>query len=107
MDLRGFKLSDKTKVVENYSMKLLVSDVAAVIKDATGSSATVIRHDSWGVMISCSVAMYAPRLVDKLIILNLPHPRGLNRELVHNPGQQKNNQYARTSATGRRQQVNR
>src|SRR5207248_9783748 len=28
-------------------------------------------------------------------ILNLPHPRGLNRELAHNPQQQKNSQYAR------------
>jgi pimeloyl-ACP methyl ester carboxylesterase len=96
MDLRGFNLSDKPKGVENYSMKLLVSDVAAVIKDAGGSSAIVIGHD-WGGMISWSVAMYAPQLVSRLVILNLPHPRALNRELVHNPEQQKNSQYARNN----------
>ena len=96
MDLRGFNLSDKPKGVENYAMKFLIGDVAAVIKDAGGSSAIVIGHD-WGGMISWSVAMYRPELVDKLIILNLPHPRGLNRELVHNPEQAKNSQYARNN----------
>jgi hypothetical protein len=34
-------------------------------------------------------------MTDKLIILNLPHPRGLRRELANNPQQQKNSQYAR------------
>ena len=34
-------------------------------------------------------------MTDKLIILNLPHPRGLSRELAHNPEQQKNSAYAR------------
>jgi pimeloyl-ACP methyl ester carboxylesterase len=100
MDLRGFNLSDKPKGVENYDMKLLIGDLAAVIqdasKDAGPGSAIVIGHD-WGGMISWTLAMYRPELVEKLIILNLPHPRGLNRELVHNPAQQKNSQYARNN----------
>jgi pimeloyl-ACP methyl ester carboxylesterase len=96
IDLRGFNLSDKPKGVENYSMKFLIGDVAAVIKDAGASSAIVIGHD-WGGMVSWSVAMYRPELVEKLIILNLPHPRGLNRELVHNLEQQKNSAYARAN----------
>src|SRR5580658_2210746 len=96
MDLRGFNLSDKPKGVENYAMKLLVGDVAAVIKDAGASSAIIVGHD-WGGMISWQLAMARPDLVDKLIILNLPHPRALARELVHNPEQQKNSQYARNN----------
>src|SRR6266511_1688371 len=36
-----------------------------------------------------------PKGVEKLIILNLPHLRGLSRELANNPQQQKNSQYAR------------
>lgn len=42
-----------------------------------------------------TMAIYTPQLVEKLIILNLPHLRGLSRELAHNPQQQKNSQYAR------------
>jgi pimeloyl-ACP methyl ester carboxylesterase len=34
-------------------------------------------------------------MTDKLIILNLPHPRGLSRELANNPAQQKASEYAR------------
>ncbi len=46
-------------------------------------------------MVAWQTALNAPQFVDRLIILNLPHPRGLSRELAHNPEQQKNSQYAR------------
>jgi pimeloyl-ACP methyl ester carboxylesterase len=39
--------------------------------------------------------MIHPELTDRLIVLNLPHPRGLMRELATNPNQQRNSQYAR------------
>jgi pimeloyl-ACP methyl ester carboxylesterase len=94
LDLRGYNLSDKPKGLENYDMSLLIGDVAAVIKDAGYQSAIVVGHD-WGGAISWSFAMYHPEMTDKLIILNLPHLRGLSRELAHNPEQQKNSQYAR------------
>lgn len=100
MDTRGYNLSDKPKGVDNYAMRFLIGDVAAVIadagKDSGQSKAIVIGHD-WGGAIAWSVAMYQPNLVEKLIILNLPHPRGLNRELAHNPEQQKNSEYARNN----------
>ena len=94
LDLRGYNLSDKPKGVENYDMSLLIGDVAAVIKDAGYQSAIIVGHD-WGGAISWSFAMYHPEMTDKLIILNLPHLRGLARELAHNPEQQKNSAYAR------------
>jgi epoxide hydrolase 4 len=46
-------------------------------------------------MIAWSYAMTHPEHMDRLIILNLPHPRGLLRELKNNPEQQKNSEYAR------------
>lgn len=94
IDQRGYNLSDKPAGVESYDMKLLVGDVIAVIKSLGKEKAIVAGHD-WGGMVSWQLALNAPQFVDKLIILNLPHPRGLNRELVNNPAQQKNSQYAR------------
>ena len=94
MDLRGYNLSDKPRGVENYDMRLLVGDVLAVIHHLGQQKAIVVGHD-WGGAIAWTVAMNAPDAVDRLIILNLPHPRGLLRELANNPEQQKNNQYAR------------
>jgi len=39
--------------------------------------------------------MAHPDRTDRIIVLNLPHPKGLLRELANNPEQQKNSQYAR------------
>ncbi|MGE0101160.1 MAG: alpha/beta fold hydrolase [Blastocatellales bacterium] len=94
IDQRGYNLSDKPKGVENYDMRLLVGDVAAVIRHLGRDKAIVVGHD-WGGAVAWSTAMMMPQMVEKLIILNLPHPRGLSRELANNPEQQKNSQYAR------------
>jgi len=94
IDQRGYNLSDKPKGVENYDMRLLVGDVAAVVKHLKRDKAIIVGHD-WGGIVAWTFAMMLPDMTDKLIILNLPHPRGLNRELANNPQQQKNSQYAR------------
>ena len=94
IDQRGYNLSDKPVGVENYDMRLLVGDVIAVIKSLGKDKAIVVGHD-WGGMVAWQTALNAPQFVDRLIILNLPHPRGLSRELAHNPEQQKNSSYAR------------
>ena len=94
IDMRGYNLSGKPQGVEQYDMKLLVGDVVAVIRALGRDKATVTGHD-WGGAVAWSVAMYAPQVVERLVILNLPHLRGLARELAHNPEQQKNSAYAR------------
>jgi len=94
IDQRGYNLSDKPKGVENYALQILVSDVVAVIKQLGRERAIIVGHD-WGGIVAWTLAMMRPDLVERLIILNLPHPRGLNRELATNPQQQKNSQYAR------------
>lgn len=94
IDLRGYNLSDKPKGVENYDMRLLLGDVAAVIKHLGRDKAIIVGHD-WGGAIAWQFAMHLPQMTEKLIICNLPHVRGLARELANNPQQQKNSQYAR------------
>ena len=94
LDLRGYNLSDKPKGVENYDMKLLVGDVRAVIEHFGQKKAVVVGHD-WGGAISWNLAMHLPEMVERLVILNLPHPKGLSRELANNLEQQKNSAYAR------------
>ena len=93
LDMRGYNLSDKPKGVESYAMPRLVSDVAAVVAAEGTEQAIVVGHD-WGGAVAWNVAMTRPELVRLLVILNLPHPRGLVRELASNPDQQRNSQYA-------------
>jgi pimeloyl-ACP methyl ester carboxylesterase len=94
LDLRGYNKSDKPEGIDSYDMRLLVGDVVAVIQANKREKAIVVAHD-WGGAIAWQLAFHAPQVVDKLIILNLPHPRGLSRELAHNPAQQKASEYAR------------
>jgi pimeloyl-ACP methyl ester carboxylesterase len=94
IDQRGYNLSDKPKGVENYDIRLLVGDVVAVIKSLGKDKAIIVGHD-WGGLVAWQVALNLPQMTEKLIILNLPHPRGLSRELANNPAQQKASQYAR------------
>ena len=54
----------------------------------------IVGHD-WGGLVAWTYAMTRPEQTDRLIVLNLPHPKGLMRELATNPQQQKNSQYAR------------
>ena len=68
-------------------MRLLVGDVAAVIRHLGQRKRSIVGHD-WGGMVAWQLAINVPQVVDRLVILNLPHPRGLSRELAHNPEQQ-------------------
>ena len=94
IDQRGYNLSDKPEGVESYAMPLLVSDVVAVIRSLGEEKAVVVGHD-WGGMVAWQTAISAPAVVERLIILNLPHPRGLMRELAKDEEQAANSQYAR------------
>lgn len=94
LDLRGYNKSDQPRNVEDYTMDKLVGDVAAVLKHLKQEKATIVGHD-WGGAIAWAFAMSHPDKTERLIILNLPHPKGLARELANNPEQQKNSQYAR------------
>jgi epoxide hydrolase 4 len=94
IDMRGYNLSDKPAGVEQYDASLLVGDVAAVIRHFGRERAVIVGHD-WGGLVAWLFAMHVPQMTERLIVLNLPHPRGLTRELAHNPEQQRNSQYAR------------
>jgi pimeloyl-ACP methyl ester carboxylesterase len=94
IDQRGYNLSDRPQGGENYRMRHLVSDVAAVIRHLGRERAIIMGHD-WGGAVAWQFATHLPAQTEKLIVLNLPHLRGLSRELAHNPQQQQNSQYAR------------
>jgi pimeloyl-ACP methyl ester carboxylesterase len=93
VDQRGYDLSGRPAGVEQYAMPLLVDDIGAVIKAEGRSSAVIVGHD-WGGAVAWTLAMTHPEWIQDLIILNLPHPTGIQREIKNNPEQRKNSQYA-------------
>lgn len=99
IDQRGYNKSDQPDGDENYDMRYLVGDVAAVIRHLGRDKATIVGHD-WGGAVAWQFAFHVPQMTERLIILNLPHPNGMGRELANNPEQQQNSGYARKFQEG-------
>jgi pimeloyl-ACP methyl ester carboxylesterase len=70
---RGYGATSRPQAREDYSLEALTGDVAALI-DASGARAvTLIGHD-WGGMIAWVVAIRRLRPLERLIVVNIPHP---------------------------------
>ena len=93
IDLRGYNRSDQPEGVESYAMPVLVGDLLAVLDHLGTERASLVGHD-WGGAIAWQFALFHPDRTERLVILNSPHPRGLLRELTHNPEQRRNSAYA-------------
>ncbi|MGE5368975.1 MAG: alpha/beta fold hydrolase [Chloroflexota bacterium] len=70
---RGYGATSRPQAREDYSLEALTGDVTALI-DASGARAvTLIGHD-WGGMIAWVVAIRRLRPLERLIVVNIPHP---------------------------------
>ena len=76
----------------------LVQDIG-VLEAEGASEATIVGHD-WGGAVAWQVALRHPEVTRNLVILNLPHPNGLMRELTLNESQRRNSAYAQTFKQG-------
>ena len=72
-DMRGYNLSDKPLGVRAYRVELLARDVERLILACGERTAVVVGHD-WGALAAWIAAMRHPGRVEKLAILNVPHP---------------------------------
>ena len=79
-DMRGYNQSEKPPGVHAYAVETLVEDVVTLIAHCGVTRATVVGHD-WGGVVAWEVAMRRPDVVEKLIVLNAPHPAAFLREL--------------------------
>ena len=94
-DMRGYNLSSKPPEVEHYRVPLLIEDVRALAaKYGFGANRkfTLVGHD-WGGAVAWAYAIAHPDTLNKLVIVNAPHPAVFQRELRENPAQQKASQY--------------
>ncbi|HAG83102.1 MAG TPA: epoxide hydrolase [Cyanobacteria bacterium UBA12227] len=73
LDLRGYNESDKPQEQSAYVMNEFIKDVEGVIKGLGYDRCVLVGHD-WGGAIAWSFAYAHPELLERLIILNLPHP---------------------------------
>ena len=78
LDMRGYNLSDKPAGVAAYRVPLLVDDLAGLIRACGVTRASVVGHD-WGAGVAWAFAMQRPELLDRIAVLNGPHPERLLR----------------------------
>ena len=86
-NLRGYERSSAPTGVEAYRPKYLVQDITALIASEGGALECLIAHD-WGGAVAWNLAAAQPMLVNKLAIINSPHPGIFLRELQQSPAQQ-------------------
>lgn len=86
-NLRGFERSSAPADVSAYRAKFLVQDIVALIALEGGHLACLVAHD-WGGAVAWNVAASQSALMDRLVIINSPHPCTFLRELQHSPAQQ-------------------
>ncbi|MCX7662780.1 MAG: alpha/beta fold hydrolase [Tepidimonas fonticaldi] len=91
--LRGYERSSAPSGAEAYRARHLMQDIAALIDAVTaagptpGRVAAVVAHD-WGGAVAWNLAALQPQRLQRLIILNSPHPGAFWRDLRHSPAQQ-------------------
>lgn len=73
-DMRGYNLSSRPRGVAAYSMDRLSADVRDLIRERGSDTAFVAGHD-WGAAVAWAAAMNHPEAIERLAILNAPHPR--------------------------------
>lgn len=81
LDLRGYNESDKPHDVASYVMDELLLDVEGVIQGLGYDRCVLVGHD-WGGAIAWDFAYTYPAMVERLIILNLPHPARFRQGLT-------------------------
>jgi len=91
-DLRGYNLSSKPTAVEQYQVQYLVEDLRALAEELSHNKFILIGHD-WGGLVAWVFASTHPASLEKLIIINAPHPAMFQRELRANPAQQQASAY--------------
>ena len=85
-DQRGYGESARPAGVRDYRLPLLAADAFALVDAAGAVSAHVIAHD-WGGAVAWWMAQARPDRIERLAILNCPHPAVMRRALLTNPRQ--------------------
>src|SRR5712692_3657345 len=91
-DMRGYNLSSKPAEVDQYQIKYLVEDLRALAEKLGNKKFILVAHD-WGGAVAWAFAIAHPDYLEKLVVINAPHPGVFQRELRENPAQQKASGY--------------
>jgi pimeloyl-ACP methyl ester carboxylesterase len=91
-DLRGYNLSDKPRGVAQYAADRITADISSLIQALGRQRATILAHD-WGGAAAWRFAMDCPEAVERLVVMNAPHPATFAKALSSDRSQQRKSWY--------------
>jgi pimeloyl-ACP methyl ester carboxylesterase len=91
-DQRGYNTSDKPKRVRDYRIRELAADIFGLLGAAGVDRAHVVGHD-WGAAVAWWMALEQPARIDRMAILNVPHPTVFARTLRSSRRQRRKSRY--------------
>jgi pimeloyl-ACP methyl ester carboxylesterase len=92
-DMRGYNTSSKPEELEQYQPQHIVEDIRALVEDHFGRKKFILVGHDWGGVVAYPIANMHPELVEKLIIINAPHPNVFGKLISNNKDQQTSSQY--------------
>ncbi|HET6971350.1 MAG TPA: alpha/beta hydrolase [Phenylobacterium sp.] len=98
-DQRGYNLSSKPKGVAAYRLDLLAADIFALAAALGRERFSVVGHD-WGASVAWWMATGgAAARLEKMAILNAPHPAVWRASMTTDPAQRKKSRYVQMLRT--------
>ncbi|WP_066268451.1 alpha/beta fold hydrolase [Hydrogenophaga palleronii] len=97
-NLRGYERSSAPVETAAYRAKPLMQDLRELVHVITADSPTpgqvagLVAHD-WGGALAWGFAAQHPAMLQRLVIVNAPHPATFQRELASSPAQQASSAY--------------
>ena len=91
-DQRGYNLSDKPSRVSAYNLDTLALDVVGMIDELGAKKAFVAAHD-WGGLAAWWLGVKHPDRLERLALLNAPHPAVMRRVLIESSRQRRKLSY--------------
>ena len=91
-DLRGFAASDKPQDIKDYATEILIGDIFALADTLKIERFELVGHD-WGGAIAWAAALSGDPRIERLAIVNSPHPAIFQKSLVEDAAQRAASQY--------------
>ena len=92
-DLPGYNLSDKPGELSEYRSEMLLEDIRELADHFRHNRKLVLVGHDWGGGLAWAFAIAHPEYLEKLVIINAPHPAIFERLLASDPKQQEASQY--------------
>jgi len=93
-DLRGFGGSDRPQEIAAYATDKLIADIFALADALAIDRFALVGHD-WGGAIAWAAALRGDPRIERLAIVNSPHPLIFQKSLIQDEAQRAASQYMR------------